>query len=84
MEKLSDILCGIPNDKWINYKFELQIGVGKMAWQEILIYSQNVIGCLEFLMGHLGFCHNQTYELSGIFNKNEHRVYNKMHTDKWY
>ena len=62
MEKLSDILWGIPNDKWIDHKFELQNGIGEMAGQEILIHSQNVIGYFEFLIGHPGFWHYQTYE----------------------
>ena len=34
-------------------------------------------------MGHPGFWHNQTYEPSCVFNKNEHRVYNEMHSGKW-
>ena len=72
MEKLLDIPWGIPNDKWINYKFELQSGVGGMARQKISIHLQNVIGCLEFLMSHPGFRHNQTYEPSCVYNENEH------------
>ena len=57
--------------------------MSEMAVQEISIHLQNVIRCLEFLMDHLGFWHNQTYESSGVFNKNEYQVYNEMHTSKW-
>ena len=31
MEKLSEIPWGIPNDKWIEHKFEFQNGVAGMA-----------------------------------------------------
>ena len=51
-----------------------------MARQEISIHSQNVIECLKFLIDHLGFQHNQTYEHFCVFNENKHQVYNKMHT----
>ena len=80
MEKLSDISWGIPNDKWINHKFELQSDVGEIARWDILIYLQNVIGCLKFLIDHPGFWHNQNYEPSYIFNENKYQVYNKIHT----
>ncbi len=48
IEKLSEIPWGIPNDKWIEHKFEHQSGVAWMARQEIAIHSRNVVGCLEF------------------------------------
>ncbi len=51
-----------------------------MAGQEIAIYSQNVVGCLDFFMGLPGFWHTKIYELSYIYNENEHQVYNEMHT----
>ena len=82
MEKLSEIPWGILNDKWIENKFEFQSNVAEMARQEIAIHSQNVMGCLKFLMKHPGFWHNQTFEPSCIYNENEERVYNKMHTSK--
>ena len=43
-----------------------------MTRQEISIYLQNVIEYLEFLMGYLGFWHNQTYKPSCAFNENEY------------
>lgn len=46
MEKLSEILWVIPNNKWIEYKFEYQNVVACIAGQGIAIDSQNVIGCL--------------------------------------
>ena len=55
MEKLLDIPWGIPNDKWIDHKFELQSGMGGIAEREILIHSQNEIRCLKLFMGHPGF-----------------------------
>ncbi len=55
MEKLSEILWGIPNDEWIKHKFEHQNGVARMAKQESVIHSQNMVGCLEFLIKHPGF-----------------------------
>ena len=58
MEKLSDILWDIPNNKWINHEFELQSDESEMVGQEILIHSQNIIGYLKFGMRHLGFQHN--------------------------
>ena len=54
-----------------------------MARQEISIYSQNVIGCLEFLMDYARFWYNKTHKPSCVFNKKEHQVYNKMHIGKW-
>ncbi len=60
IEKLSVIPWGIPNDELINHKFKVQSGVGGIAGREILIYLRNVIGCLEFLMGHPGFRNNKT------------------------
>ncbi len=84
MEKLSKILWGIPKDKWIEHKFEYQSGVARIARQEIAIHSQNIVGCLKFFMEHPGFLHNQIYELSCIYNKNDLQIYNKMHTGKWW
>ncbi len=54
-----------------------------MARQGIVIYSQNIVGCLEFFMGHPGFRYDQTYEPSHIYNKNDQRVYNKIYIGKW-
>lgn len=48
-----------------------------MARQEILIYLQNMIKCLEFLMGPPGFQHNQIYKYSHIYNENEYQVHNE-------
>ncbi len=84
MEKLSKIPWGIPNDECIKHEFEHQSDVARMARQEIAMHSQNVVGCLEFLMGHPGFWHNQIYEPSCIYNENERRVYNEMHTSEWW
>ena len=53
-----------------------------MTRRKIAIHLQNVLGCLEFLMGHPSFWHNQIFEPSRIYNENEERVYNKMHTSK--
>ncbi len=84
IEKLLEISWGIPNDKQFEYKFEHQSGVARMARQEIAIHLRNVVDCLEILMGHPGFRHNQTYEPSRIYNENEQRVSNKMHTGEWW
>ena len=73
----------MPNNKWINYKFELQRDVSEMAGQEISIHSQNVIGCLDFLIGYLSFYHNQTHKPSCVFNKNEHQIDNEIYTGEW-
>ena len=64
----------------MNHIFELQSGVKGIARREISIHSRNIIKYLEFLIDHPDYCHNQTYEPYRIFNENEHRVYNKMHT----
>ena len=80
MEKLSEIPWGIPEDKWIEHKYNVESGVSGIAGQEIAIQSQNVLSCIEFLMGHPGFQHNQIYEPCCIYNQNGDRVYNKMHT----
>ncbi len=83
MKKLSEIPWGIPDDKQIEYRFDVESGVSRIAEQEIAIQLQNVINCVEFLMGHLGFQYNQIYEPCHIYNQNEYRVYNKMHTRDW-
>ena len=80
IEKLSDIPWGIPDDKWTEHKFELESGVEKIAGQNLTIQSRNVIDCLRFFIGHPGFWENQTYQLSRIYNQNDDRVYNEMHT----
>ncbi len=71
MEKLSEIIWGISNDKWIEHKFEHQSGMARMVRQEIAIHSRNVVDFLKFLMFYPGFGYNQTYEPSHIYNKNE-------------
>ena len=48
------------------------------------IHLRNMVGCLEFLMRHPGFQHNQTFELFRVYNENEERVYNEMHTGEWW
>ena len=55
-----------------------------MARREIAIYLQNVVGCLEFLIKHLSFWHNQIFEPLYIDNENEEQVYNKMYNGKWW
>lgn len=44
----------------------------EMAEEKILIYLQNITGCLKLLMGHPVFWYNQTYETSYLYNKNKH------------
>ena len=41
-----------------------------------------MVRCLEFLIRHPNFWHNQTFEPSHVYNENEERVYNEMHTGK--
>ncbi len=84
MKKLSAIPWGIPDDKWTEHKFELESGVDNIAAQSLTIQSRNVIDCLRFFMGHLGFWKNQTYQPSRIYNQNDARVYNEMHTGNWW
>lgn len=67
------------NDKWIDDKFEIQSDMSGIALQEISLHLQNMIGCLEFLIGYLGFWYNQTHKHSYIFNENEHEVYNEIY-----
>ena len=57
--------------------------MAEMAKQKIAIYLQNIVRYLKIFMRHPGFWYNQTFEPSHIYNKNEERVYNKMHTGKW-
>lgn len=42
-----------------------------MLKEKILIYSQNVIDLLKFLMRYLGFWYNEIYETFCIFNDNK-------------
>ncbi len=55
----------------MEHKFKYQYGMTQMARQKTVIHLQNIVGCLEILMGHPGFWHNQTYESSCIYNENE-------------
>ncbi len=71
MEKLSEIPWDIPNDKWIEHKFEHYSSLAQMTKQKIAINLQNMISYLEFLMRHLSFWHNQIYKPSHIYNENE-------------
>lgn len=64
--------------------FELKNSVTRMPKQEILIPSQNVVNCFEFFIGYPRFWYNQIYKPSRVFNGSEKRVYNKMHTSKWW
>ena len=84
MEKLSEIPWGIPEDKWIEQKYNVKSSVSGIVGQEITIQSQNVLSCIKFLMGHPSFQHNQTYEPCRVYNQNEDRVYNEMHTGNWW
>ena len=84
IEKLSEIPWGIPEDKWIEHKYNIKSGVSEIAGQKIVIQLQNVLSCVKFLMGYLSFQHNQTYEPCCIYNQNEDQVYNKMHTGDWW
>ena len=54
-----------------------------MVGQKISIHLQNVIGYLEFLMGHPSFWHNPIYKPFFVFNQNEYQVYNEMYTGEW-
>ena len=70
MEKLSEIPWGIPEDKWIEHKYNVESGVSGIAGQEIAIQLQNVLSCIEFLMEHPRLQHNQTYEPCRVYNQN--------------
>ena len=83
MEKLLEISWGISKDKWIKHKFNVESGVSGIARQEIAIQLWNVLNCIEFMMGHLGFQHNQTYEPCCVYNQNEDQVYNEMQIGDW-
>ncbi len=72
MEKLSEILWDIPDNKWIEYRFDVKNGVSGIARHEIAIQSQNVINCMKFLMCYPGFQYNQIYEPYYIYHQNEH------------
>ena len=67
---------------WIEHKFELQTGVAEMTRRKIAIHSRNVVGYLEFLMKYPDLWHNQTFELSCVYNENEEQVYKEMYTSK--
>ena len=84
MEKLSEISWGIPEDKWIKHKYNVESGVSGIAGQEIAIQSQNVLSCIKFLMGHPGFQHNLIYEPCCVYNQNKDQVYNEMYTGNWW
>ena len=64
--------------------YNVESSISGIAGQEIAIQSQNVLSCIEFLMGHPGFQHNQTYEPCRVYNQNGDRVYNEMHTGDWW
>ncbi len=68
MEKLSEIPWGIPDDKWIEHRFDVESGVSGIARQEIAIRLRNVINCVESLMGHPGFQYNEIYEPCHVYN----------------
>ena len=83
MKKLSEIPWDIPENKWIEHKYNVESGVSGITRQKIAIQSQNVLSCIKFLIEHPGFQHNQTYEPCHVYNQNGNRVYNKMHTGDW-
>ena len=62
MEKLSEIPWGISKNKCIELKYNVKSGVSEIAGQEVVIQLQNMLSYIKFLIGHLGFQHNQTYE----------------------
>ena len=84
MKKLSEISWGIPKNKRVENKFNIESSVSGIARQEIAIQSQNGLSCIKFLMGYLDFQYNQTYEPYRVYNQNEDRVYNEMHTRNWW
>ena len=45
--------------------------MSEIARQKVLLHSQNIINYPEFLIGHPSFWHNEIYEPSYFFNKNE-------------
>ena len=55
MEKISEMLWAISNNKWIKLKFELENDVAGIAKREISIHLQNVLRCLKFLIKQSGF-----------------------------
>lgn len=80
IKKLFEIPWGISDEKQIEHRFHIESDISGIAKQEIAIQSQNVINCVEFLMGHPDFQYNQIYEPCLIYNQNKHLIYNEMHT----
>ncbi len=72
MEKLLKMPCGIPDIKWIEHRFDVESSVSEIVGQEIVIQLQNVINCVEFLMGYPGFQYNQIYKPCYIYNQNKY------------
>ena len=70
MKKLLKISWGIPENKWIEHKYNVKSDVTEIARQKIEIQLQNVLSCNKFLIGHPGFQHNKTYELCCVYNQN--------------
>ncbi len=68
IDKLLEIPWSIPNDKWIEHRFDVESSNSGITGQEIAIQLQNVINCVEFLMGQPGFQYNQIYEPCYIYN----------------
>ena len=83
MKKLLEILWSMLENKEIEHKYNVESGGSGIVWQEIAIQLQNILNYIKFLMGHLSFQHNQTYEPSHIYNQNKDRVYNEMHIRDW-
>lgn len=83
IEKLSEILWSIPEDKWIEHKFDIESGVSGIAGQEIPIQSQNIVSYIKFLIRHPGFQHYQNYEPYHVYNQIKDQVYNEMYIGNW-
>lgn len=71
IKKLLKISWGIPKNKWIEHKFDIESGIFGIARQKIAIQLQNILNCIKFLIKYLDFQHNQTYKPCHVYNQNK-------------
>ena len=67
----------------------LEFGFGSQSWASFeiesgILWTRNVLQCIQLLLGHLPFEEHTVYGPTRIFDTNGRRIYNEIFTGDWW
>jgi Plavaka transposase len=83
-EQIYRVPYGIMDDDWQSHSFTVNTNIVDKEKNTYSFKYRNVLHVIRFLLSHQPFAPNLTYAPIRLFNKDNARVYNEMHTGDWW